>query len=136
MIDAPVASGSGAGSGSDDEEEGEEDSDVDEEEEEDDDEDGVEEQTSDSGEEEEDEDEGEGSDIDDDVDIIMPEDQYDLTKEKVEPQTKIKPSAWHDPSDGTIGIDLAEVRRLKKLARGKPNSKVGGAELEKRLREQ
>lgn len=82
---------------------------------------------------------GSDEDEDDDVDVALPEDSYDVTEEMMR-SAREKPierkSVWHDPSDDLIGIDLEEVRRLKKLARGKKNSKVGGAELQARLREQ
>lgn len=81
------------------------------------------------------------TDANSEVDIIVPENQYDLDPEAEEQarlatQKRLKPAAWHDPSDDLIGVDLDEIKRLKKLARGKKTSKVRGSELERRLRDQ
>jgi U3 small nucleolar RNA-associated protein 18 len=139
MVDAPIASGSGAGSGSEDDDSDKPDI-TDNEASEDEDEDDSEEHESGSEEDEDEEDVKDEESGDEEVDITMPEDQYDISAEKdrkpTEFKARTKPCVWSDPSDGLIGLDLSEIRRLKKLARGKPNSKVGGAELEKRLREQ
>lgn len=146
MIDAPVASGSSSSSASESEDgEESEDSEDEQEQESNDEEDGEvdgenapSDTGSESGGEEEDSEEG-GESGEEDVDIILPDDQYDVDAEAAD-RKKVKapskPSAWQDPTDELIGLDLNEIRRLKKLARGKSNSKVGGAELEKRLREQ
>lgn len=80
---------------------------------------------------------------DSDVDIQLPEDQYDYAeyqKDEAERKAKVaeRKCVWHDPADDMIGVDLAEVRRLKKLARGKREGEgqIGGTELASRLREQ
>lgn len=73
-----------------------------------------------------------------DVEITLPENQYDIDEqdEEAENRKQQKRAVWSDPSDELIGLDLNEIKRLRKLARGKKSSKVGGFELERRLREQ
>ena len=76
-----------------------------------------------------------------DVDIQLPADQYDYAEhQKKEEERKAldRKCVWSDPADETIGVDLSDVRRLKKLARGKREGegKVGGRLLAARLREQ
>ena len=73
--------------------------------------------------------------------IILPEDL--IEPRSISPGTqssrkgKEKESLWFDPADELVNIDLNGERRMRKLARGKNgNSKVGGKEFEKRLREQ
>lgn len=88
-------------------------------------------------------DEADEADNDNDVDIQLPTDQYDYAEhQKHDAERKAKVTerrcVWHDPADDLIGVDLSEVRRLKKLARGKREGEgqVGGKELALRLREQ
>jgi hypothetical protein len=52
--------------------------------------------------------------------------------------TARKQSLWHDPADDSISVNMADDKRLRKLARGKEgqSSRVQGKELEKKLRGQ
>lgn len=77
----------------------------------------------------------------DDVDVLLPDEQYDVAEQRKADAVLKKierKCVWHDPADDMVGVDLEEVRRLKKLARGKKDAEtqVGGAELQNRLREQ
>ncbi len=72
--------------------------------------------------------------------ISLPDDLIDLRSAFPSLRTrkgKEKASLWRDPADELVNVDLNGERRMRKLARGKGgDTKVGGKELEKRLREQ
>ncbi len=72
--------------------------------------------------------------------ISLPDDLINLrspSPSRPSRKAKEKEPLWRDPADELVNIDLNGERRMRKLARGKGgDGKVGGKELEKRLRQQ
>ena len=72
--------------------------------------------------------------------ITLPDDLIELRSVSPTLSTrkgKEKEPLWYDTADELVNIDLNGERRMRKLARGKSgDSRVGGKEYEKRLREQ